>query len=81
VPSIVAALIGEWRIRSRRYMRRTRAGGVAGGIPRRRGCAGYFSAGQGEGLPPYNDSGPRNLLLRVVNSISWSTVGNPDTSM
>ena len=26
--------------------------GRCGGIPRRRGCAGDFSAGQGEGLPP-----------------------------
>lgn len=56
-------------------------GGVAGASPRRRGCAGDFSAGQGEGLPPQNCAGSRNLLLRVVNSVSRSTVGNPDTSM
>ena len=30
--------------------------GRCGGIPRRRGCAGDFSAGQGEGLPPYSVS-------------------------
>jgi hypothetical protein len=81
VPTIVAALVGEWRIRTHHYKRRTRTGGVAGGIPRRRGCAGDFSAGQGEGLPPYNCASPWNLLLCVVNCVSRSIFGNPDTSM
>ena len=50
VPTIVAALVGEWRIRAHQVCDAPVTGALRGHPPQR-GCAGDFSAGQGEGLP------------------------------
>lgn len=51
MPTIIAALVGEWRVAAHRRMRRTRAGALRGHPPQKGGAPAILAPARGKAFP------------------------------